>query len=71
MYVIDGIPCGDNMKDLNPNDIESIEVLKDAASTAIYGARGSNGVVLITTRQGGNSKPTFGISCKLRSAESG
>lgn len=59
LFVIDGVPLGDNMKDLNPNDIASIEVLKDAASTAIYGARGSNGVVLITTKQGGNSKPTF------------
>ena len=59
LYVVDGVPCGDNMKDMNPNDIASIEVLKDASSTAIYGARGSNGVVLITTKQGGKSKPTF------------
>jgi TonB-linked SusC/RagA family outer membrane protein len=59
LYVIDGVPSGTNMKDINPNDIASIEVLKDAASTAIYGARGSNGVVLITTKQGGKSKPTF------------
>jgi TonB-linked SusC/RagA family outer membrane protein len=62
LYVIDGVPCGDNMKDLNSNDIASIEVLKDAASTAIYGARGSSGVVLITTKQGGKSKPTFDFS---------
>ena len=62
LYVIDGIPCGDNMKDLNPNDIASVEVLKDAASTAIYGARGSSGVVLITTKQGGKGKPTFDFS---------
>ena len=59
LYVIDGVPCGDNMKDLNPNDIASIEVLKDASSAAIYGARGSSGVVLITTKQGGKGKPTF------------
>jgi len=59
LYVIDGVPCGSNMKDINPNDIASIEVLKDAASTAIYGARGSNGVVLITTKQGGKGKPAF------------
>jgi TonB-linked SusC/RagA family outer membrane protein len=59
LYVIDGVPCGDNMKDINPNDIASIEVLKDASSSAIYGARGSSGVVLITTKQGGKSKPTF------------
>ncbi len=62
LYVIDGVPCGDNMKDLNSNDIASIEVLKDAASTAIYGARGSSGVVLITTKQGGKGKPTFDFS---------
>jgi len=59
LYVLDGVPCGDNMKDINPNDIASVEILKDAASTAIYGARGSSGVVLITTKQGGNRKPTF------------
>jgi len=61
LYVIDGVPCGDNMKDLNPNDIASIEVLKDASSAAIYGARGSSGVVLITTKQGGKGKPTFDL----------
>lgn len=59
LYIVDGIPIGDNMKDLNPNDIASIEVLKDASSAAIYGARGSNGVILITTKQGKKSKPTF------------
>ncbi|MEQ6119604.1 TonB-dependent receptor [Reichenbachiella sp. MALMAid0571] len=52
LYVVDGFPVGNEMgKNLNPNDIESISVLKDAASTAIYGARGSNGVVLITTKR--------------------
>jgi TonB-linked SusC/RagA family outer membrane protein len=61
LYVVDGVPVGTTMKDMNPNDIASIEVLKDAASTAIYGARGSNGVVLITTKQGGKSKPTFDV----------
>ncbi len=61
LYVVDGVPLGTTMKDLNPNDIASIEVLKDAASTAIYGARGSNGVVLITTKQGGKTKPTFDL----------
>lgn len=61
LYVVDGVPVGTTMKDMNPNDIASIEVLKDAASTAIYGARGSNGVVLISTKQGGKSKPTFDV----------
>jgi len=52
LYVIDGIPFNGTLSEINPNDIESIEVLKDASSVAIYGARGSNGVVLITTRKG-------------------
>src|SRR5690606_15520186 len=51
LYVIDGFPVGNSIgQNLNPSDIESISVLKDAASTAIYGARGSNGVILITTK---------------------
>ncbi len=52
LYVLDGIPLSGGIGDLNPNDIESIEVLKDASATAIYGSRGASGVVLITTRQG-------------------
>ena len=51
LYVIDGVAGGD-INALNPSDIESIDVLKDAASAAIYGARAANGVVLVTTRQG-------------------
>lgn len=51
LYIVDGIPVG-GIDYLNPNDIESINVLKDAASSAIYGARGANGVVLITTKGG-------------------
>ena len=52
LYVIDGFIGGGNLSTINPNDIESIEILKDASSTAIYGARGANGVVLITTKKG-------------------
>lgn len=51
LYVIDGVPFGGNISDLNPVDIESISVLKDAASAALYGNRASNGVILITTKQ--------------------
>ncbi|MFR9164972.1 MAG: SusC/RagA family TonB-linked outer membrane protein [Dysgonomonas sp.] len=51
LYVIDGFQT-DNMDQINPDDIASIEILKDAATTAIYGARGSNGVILITTKKG-------------------
>ena len=60
LYVIDG-NIG-NGTDVNPADIESLEVLKDAASTAIYGSRASNGVVLITTKQGGVGKPKLSIN---------
>ncbi|WP_100616007.1 SusC/RagA family TonB-linked outer membrane protein [Confluentibacter citreus] len=49
--IVDGVPAG-SINDINPNDIESLEVLKDAAALAIYGSRGANGVVLITTRRG-------------------
>lgn len=52
LFVVDGIPVSGDLNDFNPNDIESIEVLKDASSAAIYGARGANGVVLITTKRG-------------------
>jgi TonB-linked SusC/RagA family outer membrane protein len=61
LYVLDGIPMSGGIGDLSPPDIESIEVLKDASATAIYGSRGANGVVLITTRRGvgGNTRVTF------------
>ncbi|MCD8165686.1 MAG: TonB-dependent receptor plug domain-containing protein [Bacteroides sp.] len=53
LYVIDGIPMvAGSISDINPNDIESMEVLKDASATAIYGSRGANGVVLVTTKKG-------------------
>jgi len=55
LYVIDGVAGGD-INSLNPSDIESIDVLKDAASCAIYGARGANGVILVTTKQGKSGK---------------
>ena len=60
LYVIDGVPGG-NLTDISPNDIESIDVLKDAASSAIYGARASNGVVLVNTKKGkaGKVQVTF------------
>lgn len=55
LYVIDGVPA-DNMNDINPSDIERIDVLKDAASAAIYGSRAANGVVIIQTKKGGKSE---------------
>ncbi|TVP50849.1 MAG: TonB-dependent receptor [Mongoliibacter sp.] len=75
LYVIDGVPIiSDNiaattfgqpvnpLADLNPADIESMEILKDASATAIYGARAANGVVLITTKRGKSGKPVVNIS---------
>lgn len=52
LYIVDGVIRSGGLNDINPNDIESIQVLKDAASTAIYGARGSNGVIIVTTKSG-------------------
>ena len=61
LYVVDGMPMGGNISDLNPADIESISVLKDAASCALYGNRASNGVVLITTKKGTSQKMSFDL----------
>ena len=62
LYVIDGVPFGGNVSDLNPRDIESITVLKDATSAALYGSRGSNGVIIITTKRGKSDKATITAS---------
>lgn len=60
LYVVDGVPFDGNMAELNSNDIESMSILKDAASAALYGNRAANGVVLITTKKGRNSsKPNI------------
>lgn len=56
LYVMDGVVYGGNISDLNPQDIESISVLKDASSAALYGNRASNGVILITTKKGKDGK---------------
>lgn len=58
LYIIDGIPMENGLTNLNPNDIESLEVLKDASSAAIYGSRGSNGVIIVTTKSGKKDKLT-------------
>ena len=60
--VVDGVPIsksGGTLNDINPNDIESMEILKDASATAIYGTNGANGVILITTKRGTSGKPTI------------
>lgn len=59
LYIVDGMPSESGINHINPSDIESIEVLKDAASAAIYGSRGANGVILVTTKQGKSGKATI------------
>lgn len=67
LYIVDGFPVS-SISDIAPNDIESIDVLKDASSTAIYGARGANGVVIVTTKSGkeGKVQVNFGASLGIR-----
>ncbi|MGN0195707.1 MAG: SusC/RagA family TonB-linked outer membrane protein [Candidatus Cryptobacteroides sp.] len=64
LYIVDGLAISGGIDYLNPNDIERIEVLKDAASAAVYGARGANGVILVTTKQGkkGAAKVSYDFS---------
>ncbi|MFC5683853.1 SusC/RagA family TonB-linked outer membrane protein [Flavobacterium sp. MAHUQ-51] len=62
LYVIDGMPTKSGMHELNPNDIESIQVLKDASSASIYGSRASNGVIIITTKKGKAGKMRINFS---------
>jgi len=57
LLVVDGIPFNGSINDLNQDDVSSVEILKDASATAIYGSRGANGVILITTKRGKSGKP--------------
>lgn len=68
LYVIDGIPTKGGLSQINPNDIETISVLKDASSAAIYGARGANGVIIITTKRGVAGRPniTFDVRTGMK-----
>ncbi|MFA5819561.1 MAG: SusC/RagA family TonB-linked outer membrane protein [Bacteroidales bacterium] len=59
LFILDGMPFYGDLNDISPSDIKSVDVLKDASSTAIYGSRGANGVIIITTKRGQVSKPTF------------
>lgn len=65
LYVIDGIISTSGLDGLNPQDIQSMEVLKDASSTAIYGSRGANGVILVTTRNGETGRPRIHFDAKI------
>lgn len=62
LYIIDGVPTKSGMHELNPGDIESIQILKDAASASIYGSRAANGVIIITTKRGSDLKITLDAS---------
>ncbi len=64
LIIVDGIPYGGSMSDINPKDIGSVEILKDASAAAIYGSRGSNGVILITTKEGVSGKTVFSYDGK-------
>lgn len=79
LYIVDGVQMEDNyragegstgvLQSLDPNDIESIEVLRDAEATSIYGAQGANGVVLITTREGAEGPTQFSFTSRLNASE--
>ncbi len=62
LYVVDGIIFSGSLSSINPNDIESITILKDASSTALYGSKAANGVVLLTTKTGKSGKPKFSVN---------
>ncbi len=66
--MIDGV-LTENANFVNPADMESIEILKDAASVSIYGARGANGVIIITTKKGKDGKPQVNVELQPRSGK--
>lgn len=61
LVIIDGYPVPDGLQSLNPSDVQSIEILKDAASAAIYGSRAANGVIMVTTKSGAAEKPRYSV----------
>ncbi len=69
LLIVDGVPYRGNIMDINPNDVKSIEILKDASAAAIYGSRGANGVILITTKQGvkGSMRVTYDMKLASQS----
>jgi len=70
LIVLDGAIFGGSLRDINAFDIESIDILKDASSAAVYGAKAASGVVIVTTKKGGLAKPTITLSTKIGRAES-
>jgi len=69
LYIVDGMPIEGGIDYLNPADIKSIEVLKDAASGAVYGARAANGVIIVTTKSGSEGKTNITYDFLLRLAD--
>jgi len=70
LVVIDGVPLSSvNLQGINPDDIESFSILKDAAATAIYGSRASNGVIIVTTKRGNSGKPQINFSTQLSTSK--
>lgn len=65
LYVVDGVQVGTSIDFLNPTDVESIEILKDASATAIYGTKGANGVIIITTKKGSRGRTNLNISANV------
>jgi TonB-linked SusC/RagA family outer membrane protein len=65
MVVLDGVIFNGSIKDINPNDIETMDILKDASSAAVYGARAASGVILVTTKKGTSGKPTINFSTRV------
>ncbi len=71
LYVVDGVPFEGDLNNINPQDIESMSILKDAASAALYGARGANGVILITTKKGRQGTASITVDAKWGSNSKG
>ncbi|MFK7936379.1 MAG: SusC/RagA family TonB-linked outer membrane protein, partial [Saprospiraceae bacterium] len=69
LIVVDGYPISGSLATVNPNDIESLEVLKDAASAAIYGSRGANGVILVTTKKGKSGKANISYNAYVSTSD--
>lgn len=69
LIVVDGFPMDDGLDAINPSDVKSIEILKDAASAAIYGSRAANGVIMITTKSGTANKPKYSLKLKWGTKE--
>ncbi|QHJ09489.1 SusC/RagA family TonB-linked outer membrane protein [Hymenobacter busanensis] len=68
LFIVDGVQYN-SIQDINPNDIQSMEVLKDAASTAVYGARGANGVIIVTTKKGASGKTRVTVNSYIGQSE--